>query len=91
MFAQVDCYNFYASCERVFKTQIIGKLIVVLSNNDYCILVSMRQIVLYQELKLIFSYCTLLLNLIRIKIKCIGKIEVVREENRQGFECLGYI
>ncbi len=37
MFALVDCNNFYASCERVFKLQLIGKPIVVLSNNDGCI------------------------------------------------------
>jgi DNA polymerase V len=37
MFALVDCNNFYASCERVFKPQLIGKPIVVLSNNDGCI------------------------------------------------------
>lgn len=30
----VDCNNFYASCERVFRPELIGKPIVVLSNND---------------------------------------------------------
>lgn len=34
MFALVDCNNFYASCERVFKPELNGKPIVVLSNND---------------------------------------------------------
>jgi DNA polymerase V len=34
MFALVDCNNFYASCERLFQPQLIGKPIVVLSNND---------------------------------------------------------
>ena len=37
MFALVDCNNFYASCERVFKPQLNGKPIVVLSNNDGCV------------------------------------------------------
>lgn len=37
MIALVDCNNFYASCERVFKPQLTGKPIVVLSNNDGCI------------------------------------------------------
>ena len=37
MFALVDCNNFYASCERVFKPFLNGKPIVVLSNNDGCI------------------------------------------------------
>jgi len=36
MFALVDCNNFYASCERVFNPPLIGKPIVVLSNNDGC-------------------------------------------------------
>jgi DNA polymerase V len=34
MYALVDCNNFYASCERVFRPELIGKPIVVLSNND---------------------------------------------------------
>ena len=36
MFALIDCNNFYASCERVFNPSLIGKPIVVLSNNDGC-------------------------------------------------------
>jgi DNA polymerase V len=38
MFALVDCNNFYASCERVFKPSLIGKPIVILSNNDGCVI-----------------------------------------------------
>jgi len=38
MFALVDCNNFYASCERVFRPDLIGKPVVVLSNNDGCII-----------------------------------------------------
>jgi DNA polymerase V len=38
MYALVDCNNFYASCERVFKPQLNGKPIVVLSNNDGCVI-----------------------------------------------------
>ena len=34
MYALVDCNNFYASCERVFRPELNGKPIVVLSNND---------------------------------------------------------
>lgn len=37
LFALVDCNNFYASCERVFNPLLEGKPIVVLSNNDGCI------------------------------------------------------
>ena len=36
-FALIDCNNFYASCERVFEPKLEGKPIVVLSNNDGCI------------------------------------------------------
>jgi DNA polymerase V len=38
MFALVDCNNFYASCERVFNPALIAKPIVVLSNNDGCVI-----------------------------------------------------
>ena len=38
MYALVDCNNFYASCERVFQPKLMGKPIVVLSNNDGCII-----------------------------------------------------
>ena len=37
MFALVDCNNFYASCERLFQPQLKDRPIVVLSNNDGCI------------------------------------------------------
>ncbi len=38
MFALVDCNNFYASCERVFRPNLNSKPIVVLSNNDGCVI-----------------------------------------------------
>lgn len=38
MFALVDCNNFYASCERVFNPNLNGKPVVVLSNNDGCVI-----------------------------------------------------
>lgn len=38
MYALVDCNNFYASCERVFNPSLIGVPIVVLSNNDGCVI-----------------------------------------------------
>jgi len=36
--ALVDCNSFYASCERLFKPHILKKPVVVLSNNDGCII-----------------------------------------------------
>jgi DNA polymerase V len=38
MYALIDCNNFYASCERVFQPQWNGRPVVVLSNNDGCII-----------------------------------------------------
>jgi DNA polymerase V len=38
MFALVDCNNFYASCERVFNPALNNKPVVVLSNNDGCVI-----------------------------------------------------
>ena len=35
-FALVDCNNFYASCERLFDPTLVGRPLVVLSNNDGC-------------------------------------------------------
>lgn len=35
-FAHIDCNNFYASCERVFNPSLIGRPVIVLSNNDGC-------------------------------------------------------
>ena len=36
MFALADCNNFFASCERVFRPELAGKPVIVLSNNDGC-------------------------------------------------------
>jgi DNA polymerase V len=38
MYALVDCNNFYASCERVFRPNLRNEPIVVLSNNDGCVI-----------------------------------------------------
>ncbi len=36
-FALIDCNNFYVSCERVFNPKLQGKPVVVMSNNDGCV------------------------------------------------------
>lgn len=36
MFALADCNNFFASCERVFRPELNGRPVIVLSNNDGC-------------------------------------------------------
>ena len=38
MIALVDCNNFYASCERVFNPKIENLPVIVLSNNDGCVI-----------------------------------------------------
>ena len=38
MYALVDCNNFYASCHRIFEPKLLNKPIVVLSNNDGCVI-----------------------------------------------------
>jgi DNA polymerase V len=38
MFALIDCNNFYASCERLFRPNLRNQPIVVLSNNDGCVI-----------------------------------------------------
>jgi DNA polymerase V len=38
MIALADCNNFYVSCERVFEPKLNGHPVVVLSNNDGCII-----------------------------------------------------
>src|SRR4051812_31662624 len=38
MFALIDCNNFYASCERLFRPDLSTTPIIVLSNNDGCVI-----------------------------------------------------
>lgn len=44
MFALVDCNNFYCSCERVFNPALRDKPVVVLSNNDGCIIARSNEV-----------------------------------------------
>lgn len=43
MFVLCDCDNFYASCERVFNPALIGRPVVILSNNDGCVVARSRE------------------------------------------------
>lgn len=43
MYGLVDCNSFYASCEQVFRPDLNGKPVVVLSNNDGCIVAANKE------------------------------------------------
>jgi DNA polymerase V len=43
MVALIDCNSFYASCEQVFRPDLWGKPVVVLSNNDGCVIAANRE------------------------------------------------
>jgi len=43
-FALVDCNNFYVSCERVFNPKLEGRPVVVLSNNDGCVVARSNEV-----------------------------------------------
>jgi DNA polymerase V len=42
-FALVDCNNFYASCEKLFRPDLVNMPVVVLSNNDGCVIARSRE------------------------------------------------
>ncbi|NWO55011.1 Y-family DNA polymerase [Chromohalobacter israelensis] len=44
MLALVDCNNFYASCERVFRPDLEGQPVGILSNNDGCVIARSNEI-----------------------------------------------
>ena len=73
--ALVDCNSFYVSCERLFNPKIRKKPVVVLSNNDGCIISRsneakalgikmgepyLKQKILFLKIKLKFSHQTIL-------------------------------
>ena len=43
MYGLIDCNNFYASCERVFNPSLNNKPVVVLSNNDGCVIARSKE------------------------------------------------
>ncbi|MDQ3257675.1 MAG: Y-family DNA polymerase [Acidobacteriota bacterium] len=38
IFAHIDCNNFYVSCEQTFDARLVGHPVIVLSNNDGCVI-----------------------------------------------------
>jgi DNA polymerase V len=44
LIALADCNNFYVSCERVFRPDLIGKPVAVLSNNDGCMVARSQEV-----------------------------------------------
>jgi DNA polymerase V len=44
MIALLDCNSFYASCETIFRPDLVGKPVAVLSNNDGCIIAMTKQV-----------------------------------------------
>ena len=44
LIALVDCNNFYVSCERVFRPDLVDKPVAVLSNNDGCIVARSQEV-----------------------------------------------
>lgn len=44
MWALVDCDNFFCSCERVFRPDLEGRPVVVLSNNDGCVVARSKEV-----------------------------------------------
>jgi DNA polymerase V len=43
VFALIDCNDYYVSCERVFNPKLLGRPVVVLSNNDGCVVARSRE------------------------------------------------
>src|SRR6266516_4355609 len=50
VFALIDCNNFYVSCERVFNASVQAKPVVVLSNNDGCVVARSNDIKKYLKM-----------------------------------------
>ncbi|MCG9242900.1 hypothetical protein MHJ22_09130, partial [Acinetobacter baumannii] len=50
VYALVDINNCYVSCERLFNPKLNDKAVVVLSNNDGCVVSRSEDYVIYAEL-----------------------------------------
>jgi DNA polymerase V len=52
LLALADCNNFYVSCERVFRPDLVGKPVAVLSNNDGCIVARSAEVKALKSIKM---------------------------------------
>jgi DNA polymerase V len=52
LIALVDANNFYVSCERVFRPDLVGKPVAVLSNNDGCIVARSAEVKALKSIKM---------------------------------------
>ena len=43
-YALIDCNNFFASCERIFRPDLRGKPVIVMSNNDGCVIARTNEV-----------------------------------------------
>ncbi|GHO57667.1 hypothetical protein KSB_61420 [Ktedonobacter robiniae] len=43
VFALVDCNNFYVPCERLFRAELQDRPVIVLSNNDSCVVARSKE------------------------------------------------
>lgn len=57
MFALADANNFYASCETVFRPDLRGKPVVVVSNNDGCVIARSADYVEYKNNSRLRPFC----------------------------------
>ena len=44
IFVLIDCNNFYVSCERIFQPKLNNSPVLVLSNNDGCIIARSNEV-----------------------------------------------
>ena len=65
-FALVDCNNFYASCEKLFRPDLKHRPLVVLSNNDGCVVARSKEAKAW-VLKWVFQF-------LRFAISCASTI-----------------
>ncbi len=57
MFAIVDVNSFYASCEKVFRPDLRNQAVVVLSNNDGCVIARSADYVEYKNNSRLRPFC----------------------------------